>query len=52
MSKLRHPNIIKPENYYEDSEFMLLIMPYMQYDLKTYMRNGDVPKYIRRKQIK
>lgn len=43
---------MQPVGYFEESDFMLLILPFMQYDLKAYMRSPSVPRYIRRKQVK
>lgn len=44
MNKLRHENIMRPFGCFEDHEYMLLIMNYMPFDLKTYMRCGATPK--------
>ena len=53
MDRLSHENVMQPIGYFEDHEYMLLIMNFMPYNLKTFMRSSQIqPKEVKIGQIK
>ena len=43
MKRLRHPNILPVEDFFEDHDYMCIVIPKMEMDLRAYIRDVDRP---------
>ena len=52
MNHMEHPNIMRPLDYFEDNDLMMINLQCMQFDLKTYMNCNADSRNFRREAVK